>query len=310
MALTGSLLGGLRLRPGSVELITQRFFVLVACFLPAYLAGLVGLADRYGTRPALAGHPGPLPVFLVADLLSELPKSFTVLAAAGVAALMLFEQVLSAGALARLDPERSTASLRDRWRGAWREGVPHFWRFVRIKLLAVVLFALGAWLIGKLFSPLFEHGERAGYTGLTLVVLLPGARLLATTLWLAVVGALAFWCRLLTVADDRRRVRRTVLHVLQVFRRRPWQALGFFVVATMGANLGGTALLVLLAPPHRGLGAVARAVVWLALLLAHSYVWHWLIHAGRLLYARPEMADVHGAPDAPWRRWFQSERRG
>jgi hypothetical protein len=305
------LLGGLRLRPGSLRLIGLRVLLQVLCFAPAYAAAVLGITESHGYRPELAEHPGPLPVSEVSRLFRDLPSTFWLLSGLGIVAVVLLDQLLTAGGLALLDPTRSQDEPVRVGATIWRQGKQHFWRFVRVVLLVAVLFGLGAMLLGWLFDTWSEHGARVGYSGLTEVVVLPGLRLLAATLWLAVVGALACWARLLTVADDRQRVRRTTVHVLRLFWRRPGRSLVFFVVLSVAVQVLGGAVLVRSAPPVRGSEALERVVAWALYLIIHGYVWHWLLHAGQRLYARPELDRLRGASDEPWGlgRWLTSRWR-
>jgi hypothetical protein len=173
---------------------------------------------------------------------------------------------------------------------------------LRVTLLAAALSGLGMWAIATAFERLALRGDTAGWTGQTLVVVLPLCQAIATLLWMALVGAWAFWCRVLLVADERRRVRSVGLLVLRVFRRAPLRGPSFFAAVTIASFLGSaTVLLVWRQLPPRSLpAAIAVMGLWLLTLVAQAWLWHWLLRAARLLYSEPQFNDLRPAPDAPW----------
>ena len=113
------------------------------------------------------------------------------------------------------------------------------------------------------------------------------------------IGALAFWCRLVTVADGRRRVRRTLVVVLGVWRRHPLRGPLLFLGTQLVVGLGTAAPLGLWRqhPPATVLGAVIWFAIWLCGIGLSSVVWHWLLRAGLLLYAGRE--ELRTMPDQP-----------
>jgi hypothetical protein len=105
------------------------------------------------------------------------------------------------------------------------------------------------------------------------------------------------------VADGRARVRRTGLLVFLVFARHPLRSWGLYTGLTLLTTLGSGAALVAWrsAEPRTAGGVVRWALVWLFTLLVQSFVWVWLVRAGRLLYASERLADVRSRPDDAFR---------
>jgi hypothetical protein len=133
---------------------------------------------------------------------------------------------------------------------------------------------------------------------------------LATICWLTLVGVFAWWCRVIVIADERRRVRRLWSVVPRLWLRRPVGALLAHFILALAALLGGAG--VLFAWRQSPAGAVGWTLLWLVVLAGLSLLWHWRLRAGRLLWSSPDLIDLRTVPDAPWRlpsRLFGKLRR-
>lgn len=293
---------GLRLEPGSGRLILLRLLAHLGASLPLLLTALVTAASA-ARAPYFTDVAGPLPAAHLARLPGALGGA--ALGAATLLAALLFllaEQVITAGALVWLDPRRGRDG-RGPVAVVAREGLAQLWIFLRIAAFSLLALAAGGYAIRAGFASLEVRGDVAGWSGRTLVLLLPALQLLALALWAAVVGAWALCCRTLSVIDERRRVRRTALIALGVLRRHPGRALGYLVgVALCTALAGGGVLFLWRQQAPSGALLAAWAAAWLAVLGLQAWAWHWRLRAMLLLCARSEpVAALRQTPDDPLR---------
>jgi hypothetical protein len=310
-------LEGLRLAPGALRLVALRMIVVALASAPALVAGLAGIAMGAGRRPYYTEVGERLPMARFLRLLRDVPEGYIAALIVSIALAILADQVLTGGAVAVLSPEgspRATPAGRGRvFATVCREGLVHLWAFLRVVALGLVIAAAGIALLRLPFKRLGDVADRSGWSGETTLVTLPFLSVLAGVLWVAMTGAWALWCRLITAADRRRRVRRTALLALRVLLRFPLRAGGLFVVLTVTANLASGAVLVAWrqAEPVRGAGMIFWPGVWLAMLALQSFVWVYLLRVGTLMYASDRLGDLRGAPDAPLgvgarlRRWLR-----
>jgi hypothetical protein len=305
VAMTGNLRpvrDGLRPARGSIRLLMMRVFIVVLSSLPALILGALGVASGAARRPYYTEVDGRLPLMHFIRLMRELPGSFVPAAILGVVLAVLADQLLTGGALVVLDPARPVGERPKVFAAVFRDGLTHIWAFLRAVFAGVVLSAAGAALLGRLFNKLNITAYHAGWTAQTALLRLPMLAVISFLVWFATVGAWVFWCRLLTVADGRRRVRRTGVLVLRVFARHPLRSWALFVGLTASSTLASAAVLVAWrqAEPKTGAGAAGWAILWLITLLLQAFVWLWLLRAGRLLYASEGLADLRSKPDDPF----------
>jgi hypothetical protein len=186
---------------------------------------------------------------------------------------------------------------------------------LRVMITAAVLITLGGVGVGWRVEEVGSHGESAGWSGWSMELLLPVIKGGATLCWTSLVGAWAFWCRVVLLADGDRAVRRAAGRALRVWRCRPLQSVLFFVVLTWIAAIGGGAHLLWWrqSPPATAGAALIWHASWVALILIQAALWHWLLRAARLLYAeldlpRPTVRKA-GGEAAPLRRLRSLVRR-
>lgn len=290
--------GGLDLVPGALALVAMRILLLLLSSLPAVVLVLAGLAAGPARQPFFTEPAGRLPLFHLLRLGGALSGAVTSGLVLAVVLALLGQQVLAAGALSWLGRDGRAGAV---WRAVPARGLGWLWPMLKVLLLAAVCSGAGLALLGRLFDALDRHGDVAGWTGHTMMVCLPALRVIAAVVWLAVVGAWAFWCRVLLVADGRRTVRSAWLLVLRVFRRHPLRAPLFYVVVTLASQLGAGVLLVAWrqGPPDSASAVLPWLGSWLLVLALQGYLWYWLLHSARLLYALPDLDGVRRRPDGP-----------
>ncbi len=286
-------MSGLRLRAGSLRLIFLRWVCLLACLLPGrVMAGKV-FETAFGQDPHVASRAGAPPLAAVIGAVQELGPAMGVLVAGGLVFLVL-DQLLSATCLTLCDPNRGDAKL-SVWNATWRFGMQHLLPLLRIAVAGAVGLAVVAFAVGKLLHAWDVSLEAAGASGLYRVRGLVIARLVLLALGFAMVGAVTYWARTLTVADERRRSRRALVDACKVIWRAPLSAGLLFVGLTAGYSLATAWVLTELLPVTGD--NTAGFFVWSGLMLLQCVLWHWTWHTARLLYADPLFVGIAGRGD-------------
>ncbi len=296
MAVGHAVAAGLSLGRGSLRLLVWRVLLLVVAGLPVAAVASGALEKSLAVQPYFADAAKPLPLVHLIRFCSEAPGSIWGALFAGVIIAWLGHQMLTAGALEVLRPEPPKRVKV--WRAIFAATAAHLWPLIRIVVVAAVVAGVGAGLLKWAGGKIGDHGRVADWTAQTVGLVLPSIRLLLTLVWFSVVGAFAHWCRVLTVADGRRRVRRTVLLVFRIWWRRPLQGPLFYVgTCLLNVALGA----VVLAAWRQASGGVAMwAVLWAVTVLLQAFIWHWTLRAARLLYAQPALADIVAREDSAW----------
>lgn len=308
MAVRRPWLAALRPVRGSIRLMALRWLLFVAAALPALAVSLGGIRAEVANRSYFAAAPDPLPLIPLARLLERLPASIWGALLAVAVVVWAGNQLLTAGAVTLFG---TAGGGRPRvWRTVFEAGTRSLWAYLRIALTALVLAALGARLIGAIGGRLLDHGQQELWT-MQARLLVHAGRGAAILCWLTLVGVFAWWCRVIVVADERRRVRRVWTVVLRLWRRRPLGALALHFLLALGGLLAGAGAL--FAWRQSGAGVTGWALAWLAVLAGLSFLWHWRLRAGRLMWSSPDLIDLRAVPDVPWRlpaRLLGALRRG
>ncbi len=278
---------GMALRRPGMGLIALRMGVLMLLTLPVGLIARWGINDHQGASPywmAQTDGDGGIGSFnLLVGSLTDLSPVWWGVVLVSVVLFIAFKQLLDATALMLVRPvgtnreSRPPPTIPATFFGpAW--GL--FWRFIRIAVVGWVVFIAGMLLIGLLFDRLADSGVRSGATGLWQMVLLPGLHVSVQSGWFLTVAAVTFWCRLILVADDRKRVRRVILPACRQLGRSWSVALALFVLLPLLVQILGAGLLA--GQIHQDASSSGLAI-WVLYLGVQSYIWYWLIHTGQLI---------------------------
>lgn len=285
MALDGPLLSALKPVRGSGWLMALRLALVLASGLAPGLLARALMRSGPALSLVVVEAPRPLPLFQVLDIATSLwPVAAAALASTGLA--IALDIGLSAAAIAVLDGRGREASVFATMLSAGRE---FFWRFAGVSAIAATtwlgLCAAGV-LLGKV---LIEHGYGAGWTALSLFVVVPGTLAATLQLALAVIGAWVLWVRVLIVVEAPHGLWRRSRLILHQWRRRPWSALGFFVSLTLANQLGSAVVLFAWRqlPPEGFTGLATYTVAWTATTALGVFVWHWTLRAALNLASTP-----------------------
>lgn len=297
------------LRPGpgpfaraTLKVAAARLALVVLGALPAWLLARGAIAAGPAANPYFTDGAGPLPWVLAARMVREVGGAWAGGLALGLAAGVLLDQLLLAGAVRVLAPPRGPWDRPRLAPAVFRGGLSHLWPLLRVALLALLVGGAGAAALNGLSGWLQRAGVRAGWWRYTIDVAIPGAAWLAALGWLALVAAAALWTRVIVVADGRRRTRRAVGVALGIFRRHPLGTL-----LGPAAALGVAAALPLpvlaawrAAEPLGGGGVALFTLLALAAFALQAWIWTRLVGAAAARYAGPGLDDVRDAPDAPF----------
>jgi len=247
------------------------------------------------------GACGPTPGLLDAPGLASATAggSATVIGviAAAAALFWLIDQLLMAAALQTLDPRRTTKVAV--WRGIRTGLTRHLLPMMRISLLGLVLVGLWTAAVMKGTEWMGPMMAREGWVA-TDRALQPVLRAALLSGGFAAVGAFTFWCKVLTVTDKRRRVRRTVFHAIRLAWRRPISGVLTSAVLAWMATLSTLPLTTLARP---WVADTTATVAWAVALVGLFVIWYWRIHAAALVYGDEALKDLHGRSDAPFGLW-------
>ena len=296
MALNPPALAALAPVRGSVRLIAVRWALSMLAVLPGIVAAKGMLSGSVGMSPWFTEAPDPLPLPQFFKVLNEVGSAAPVMIA-GVIVVWLFNQLLTAAAVEVLGPNREPGPVRV-WRAILDVGGRYFFVYLRISLLAFVFLALGGRLLSGFFDYLIERGVVERWTGKTLVYTLPIVHTLLLLGWASLVGACAWWSRVIVVNGRRRYVRRLLGIVPRVAWRSPIQGLLLqWALAIASVTVGAAVLFAWRQAPGAAGGWFA---IWLGVLVAQAVVWHWRLRTLSLIWALPTLDDLRARPDRPW----------
>jgi len=295
------------LTPGA-RLLVARVSLIGLASLPTALAVRGSLASGPGAAPWFTDVEGRMPFVHTLRFFADLPSIAPMLVFAA-ALTVLGNQLLTAGALAIFLSRSSDPDRAGVLRSARKHGLRHLGPFLRILALGVGTSALVVSLVGAAIDALAHVGERRGWTAATMILVLPGLRVLSVAGGLATVGAGMLAARALTVADGRRRVRRTAILALRLCWRARLRWVGPFVVATIATTVGsGAVVLAWFQSAPAGAALLGWLGLWVLVIVVQATVWLWLVHGVAGIVDDPRVADLRSVPDTAFRfvsRWLR-----
>lgn len=296
---------GLRPVRGSLRLIAIRWALAILAALPGIFAARGALEASAGRQPWFTQAADPLPLPQLGKILYELGPAVPVLVV-GVVVAWLVQLLLTAAAVEALDPRRVPGPVR-LWRGIFDTGTRFLWVYLRISLCAAVLLLVGGRIVGFVFEKLADHAALGGWTATAIIYRLGIGRVALLLAWAGLAGLFAGWGRVIVIGGQRRYVRRLLAMTVRVWRRRFFQGLVLpWAVGVASVIVGAAVLLAWRQSPGTG---TVWFVLWLALLLAQAYLWHWRLRTLCLIWASPGLDDVRATPDGPWHVFRRIGRR-
>ena len=283
MALIKSAAKLIRPTTGTLRVVLSRWALYAIAMLPGLLAMKRHLEQTIGLRPWFQDLTVPLDMLNVKLIVAELPGG-TPLLMLGAFIVWALQLVWLAGAVQILN-----ASRFDVPRKIFANGWPYLGRFVRIAVFSIVAIIAFLLALKFLFGSLATRAELEDWTVQQSLFDLNLWRAVMTFTALTLVGTFAFWARVITVADSRRRLRRLPVLLLRLFARRPVSAL-IFQFATIAIVLFVQA--VALWSWRQSAGGLAWLVLWAMLLLAASWIWQLRIRAALAIWQHENLREA------------------
>jgi hypothetical protein len=300
MAVSRPGLEALRPGAGSLRLVAARWMLSILAALPGIAAANAALSESVGTKPWFTEAPHPLPLPQFFGVLDEAGAVLPILFLGALVA-WIFHQMLTAAAIEILDPRRTPGRVR-LWRTLVDSGWRHLLIYLRVSLLALVCLVVGARGVTAVFGRLADRGVVEGWTGQTLIYTLPVVQVLVLLAWAGIVGAFAWWSRVILTQGGRRYVRRMLTVVPRLMWRSP--LLGFLLhwfLATASVLIAVVALFSWRQTPGVAHSvAIGWLIAWLVLLLVQAAVWQYRLRLLSLTWSLARFDDLRGKPDSSW----------
>jgi hypothetical protein len=283
MALIQSAANIIRPVAGTWRVILSRWALYVVAMLPGLLVMKRHLEQTVGLRPWFKDVEMPLDMLSFKFVAAELSGGMSLLML-GAFIVWVLQLVWLAGAAQILDTSKNYLP-----RKIFANGWSYLGRFVRIavfSILAIIAFHLA---LKFLFGSLATRAELEDWSVEKSFFDLNLWRAVITFTALTLVGTFAFWARVITVADSRRKLRRLPLLLLRLFARRPVSALIFqFAAITVVLFVQAVALW----SWRQSGGGLAWLVLWAVLLLVASWIWQLRIRAALIIWQREDLRVV------------------
>ena len=283
MALIQSAANIIRPVAGTWRVILSRWALYVVAMLPGLLVMKRHLEQTVGLRPWFQDVEMPLDMLSLKFVAAELSGGMSLLML-GAFIVWVLQLVWLAGAAQILDTSKNYLP-----RKIFGNGWSYLGRFVRIavfSILAIIAFHLA---LKFLFGSLATRAELEDWSVEKSFFDLNLWRAVITFTALTLIGTFAFWARVITVADSRRKLRRLPLLLLRLFARRPVSALIFqFAAITVVLFVQAVALW----SWRQSGGGLAWLVLWAMLLLVASWIWQLRIRAALIIWQREDLRVV------------------
>jgi len=260
---------------GIWRVVLSRWALYVVAMLPGLLALTSHLKQTIGLRPWFQDVEMPLDILSLKLVAAELPGGVSLLML-GALVVWILQLVWLAGAVQILDTPGNNVP-----RKILANGWPYLGRFARIAVFAILAIIAFHLALKFLFGSLAARAELEDWTVRRSLFDLNLWRAAMTFTALTLVGTFAFWARVITVADSRRKLRRLPLLLVRLFVRRPISAL-MFQFATIAVVLCVQAIA--LWSWRQSGGGLAWLLLWAMLLLVASWIWQLRIRAALTIW--------------------------
>lgn len=283
MALAQSVVNIIRPTAGTWRVVLSRWALYVVAMLPGLLAMKRHLEQTVGLRPWFQDVDMPLDMLSFKFVAAELSGGMSLLML-GAFFVWVLQLVWLAGALQLLDTSKNYLP-----RKIFANGWSYLGRFVRVAVFSILAIIALHLALKFVFGSLAARAELEDWTVQKSFFDLNLWRAVLTFTALTLVGTIAFWARVITVADSRRKLRRLPLLLLRLFVRRPVSAL-IFQFAAIAVVLFVQA--VALWSWRQSGGGIAWLVLWAMLLLVASWIWQLRIRAALVIWQREDLRVV------------------
>ena len=283
MALIQSAANIIRPTAGTWRVVLSRWALYVVAMLPGLAAMSKHLEQTVGLRLWFHGVEMPLDMLSFKFVVAELSGGISLLML-GVFFVWVLQLVWLAGAVQILDTSKNYLP-----RKIFANGWSYLGRFVRIAVLSILAIIAIHLALKFVFSSLATRAELEDWTVQKSLFDLNLWRAALTFTALTLVGTFAFWARVITVADSRRKLRRLPLLLLRLFVRRPVSAL-IVQFAAIAVVLFVQA--VALWSWRQSGGGLAWLLLWATLLLVASWIWQLRIRAALAIWQREDLRMV------------------
>ena len=271
MALTNCIVELCKPAKGTWRVVMSRWGLYVFAMIPGLFVLAGELNDSVGLRPYFQNLQLPLDIVNLQLLAAELFGGGTAILMLGVAVIWVLQLVWLGGATLLFDSANDQAKQK-----LFRPGWQFLGRFVRIAIFSLIVIVAAHMGIKSLFAMLSARSEIEDWAFQTSMIDLNIWRIGILFVALTLIGTFAFWVRIITVAENRRDLRRLPMKVIRLFLRRPVAALLFqFAAIALVLSLQAVALVCW----RQSSGGLLWPLLWAVTLFFASWIWQVRIRA-------------------------------
>jgi hypothetical protein len=264
---------------GTWRVVMSRWGLYVFAMVPGLFVLTGELNDSVGLRPYFQNLQLPLDIVDVRLLAAELFGGGTAILMLGVAVIWVLQLVWLGGATLLFNSANGQANDHVNNRAKqklFRPGWQFLGRYVRIAIFSLIVVVAAHMGIKSLFAMLSARSEIEDWALQTSMIGLNVWRVGLLFVALTLIGTFAFWIRMITVAENRRDLRRLPMMVIRLFLRRPVAALLFqFAAIALVLSLQAVALVCW----RQSSGGLLWPLLWAVTLFFASWVWQVRIRA-------------------------------
>ena len=256
---------------GTWRVVMSRWGLYVFAMVPGLFVLTGELNDSVGLRPHFQDLQLPLDIGNVSLLSAELFGGGTALLMLGVIVIWVLQLVWLGGATLLFNSTDGQVKQK-----LFRPGWQFLGRYVRIAMFSLVVVVAAHMGIKSLFAMLSARSEIEDWALQTSMIDLNVWRVGMLFVALTLIGTFAFWVRIITVAENRRDLRRLPMKIIRLFLRRPVAALLFqFAAIALVLSLQAVALVCW----RQSSGGLLWPLLWAVSLFFAAWVWQVRIRA-------------------------------